>query len=55
MIPHLYLPCLSTAGFQSGSKSTKRLPPMRFRPHPPALLDKRKAMRELLGSLNSST
>lgn len=29
---------LSLAGFQSGSNITKRLAPMRFRPHPPAFL-----------------
>lgn len=31
-------PGLSLAGFQSGSNITKRLAPMRFRPHPPAFL-----------------
>eukprot|EP00953_Heterococcus_sp_UTEX-ZZ885_P040581 20732-Heterococcus_DN1.PRE.1 len=28
--------CLSTAGFQSGSKSTSLFPPIRFSPQPPA-------------------
>lgn len=35
--------CLSVAGFQSGSKSTNRLPPIKFKPQPPALLLSRKA------------
>lgn len=30
--------CSSLAGFQSGSNITKRLAPIKFRPHPPALL-----------------
>ena len=39
--------CLSLAGFQSGSKSTRRLPPIRLRPQPPALEERRKAKSEL--------
>lgn len=35
--------CLSLAGFQSGSKRTSRFPPIKLRPHPPALLLKRNA------------
>lgn len=39
----LYCTCLSFAGFQSGSKSTNRFPPIRLRPQPPALLLRRNA------------
>ena len=31
--------CSSLAGFQSGSNMTRRLAPIKFSPHPPALLD----------------
>lgn len=50
--------CLSFAGFQSGSKRTKRLAPTRFTPQPPALLLSKKAKllaTAPLGSLNLCT
>ena len=47
--------CLSFAGFQSGSNSTSRLPPIRFNPQPPAFDESRKQKRPERGSLNSST
>ena len=46
---------MSLAGFQSGSKRTRRLPPIRLSPQPPALEERRKAKRGDLASLNSST
>ena len=41
--------------YQSGSNNTKRLPPIKFKPQPPALDDNKNATNELQGSLKSST
>ena len=45
----------SWAGFQFESNRMRRLPPIRFSPAPPALVDSRKTWREEPGALNSST
>ena len=52
---NLLCTCLSEAGFQSGSNRTRRDPPMRLMPHPPAFEERRKAKAPLYGSLNVST
>jgi hypothetical protein len=39
---NLALTCLSCAGFQSGSNIINLFAPIKFIPHPPALLERRK-------------